>query len=67
MAQQTVEETIEKAAVEGVATVSVDGTSVSAIPLRDLIAADNYLRQRAAIARNHLGLTFRKLEPGGCG
>lgn len=63
----TVSEAIEAAAIEGVSRVSVDGTSVDSMSIQDMIAADNYLKQKAAKSRNHLGLTFRKLEPGGCG
>ena len=67
MAEPTIQEAIERAAIDGVASVSIDGTSVTAMPIEKQIAADNYLRQRAAVARNHLGWTFRKIQPGGCG
>ena len=67
MAETTIQDAIERSAKDGVASVSVDGTSVTAMSIEKQIAADNYLRQRAAAARNHLGLTFRKIQPGGCG
>lgn len=63
----TIASRIEDDAIAGVQRVAVDGQSVDAMTIDDRIKADNYVRQRAAAARNHLGLTFRKLEPGGCG
>lgn len=63
----TIADAIEKAAKDGVSRVTIDGTSVDAMSVQDMIAADSYLKQQAAKSRNHLGLTFRKFEPGGCG
>jgi hypothetical protein len=63
----TIASQIEADAIAGVQRVAVDGQSVDAMTIDDRIKADNYVKQRAAVTRNHLGLTFRKLEPGGCG
>lgn len=63
----TIQEAIERTALDGVASVSADGVTVTAVDIDTQIIAANYLQQRAAVARNHLGLTFRKISPGGCG
>lgn len=67
MADETIQTSIEQAAIDGVASVSTDGTSVSSMSIDERIKADAYLKSQAARSRNHLGLVFRKLEPGGCG
>jgi hypothetical protein len=61
------DDAIETAATEGVSRVTLDGTTVESFPLRDQIAAAEHLAARVAAGKNHLGLTFRRLEPGGCG
>jgi len=60
------EETIRQAAKDP-AQVSVDGFSAQSQPIPDLIEADRHLAAKSAAAKNHLGMTLRKLEPGGCG
>ena len=47
--------------------VASDGQSVQARPIPDLIAADNHLAAKQAKCRNHQGIVFTRLEPGGCG
>lgn len=63
----TIREAIEDAAKAGIARVTADGTSVDAMDLDKLINADRHLSGQTAKAKNHLGLSFRALEPGGCG
>jgi hypothetical protein len=41
--------------------------SVTSVSVQDQIAAARFLASETAKAKNHLGLTFRQLEPGGCG
>lgn len=60
------EETIRRAA-EDPASAAVDGQSVQARPIPDLIAAHNHLVAKEAKRRNHGGLIFRRMEPGGTG
>jgi hypothetical protein len=67
MAAETIQSRIEQDAINGVQSVSVDGTSVSSMSIDDRIKAEQYLAQKAAKSKNHCGLTFRTLEPGGCG
>ncbi len=66
MAEPTIAEKIEENA-KGPARGSVDGTTVEAQNINDQIPADKYRSQKAATAKNHLGLTFRQLVPGACG
>lgn len=42
---------------------STDGLSVTARPLKDLIALDEHLAAKTATEKNHCGLVFRKLTP----
>ena len=44
-----------------------DGESVENRPISELIAAENHLASKQAKRRNHCGLSFRRIEPGGCG
>lgn len=67
MAAETIADRIEQDAIAGVQRVSADGVSVDAMTIDDRIKADEYLARKTAAARNHLGLTFRLLTPGGCG
>ena len=67
MAAETIADRIEKDAIDGVQRVSVDGTSVDSMPIADRIMADEYIARKAATAKNHVGLNFRILTPGGCG
>jgi hypothetical protein len=63
----SVSEAIERTAKEGVQRATADGVSVDAIDIEKQIAADKYLRAQTAASRNHLGLSFRRIVPGGCG
>ena len=67
MAKPTIADKIEEAAIDGIHEVEVDGTTVEAMSIGDQIKADKYIRQQAASAKNHGGLTFRTLRPGGTG
>jgi len=66
MADETIQDAIEETA-KGVQSVSVDGQSVTSMDIDKLIRADEYLAKKAAASKNHLGLSFRQLKPGGCG
>ncbi len=57
-------EQIEDAAA-GPKMVKADGVEVQAQPLKDLIAADQYLASKNAASQPHRGLRFTKLIPGG--
>lgn len=57
-------DTIETAAAEPKAA-TVDGITVHGHTLEELIAADKHLAAKAGSTKNHLGLHFRQLEPGG--
>jgi hypothetical protein len=63
----TIAERIAQQGVDGIASVNVDGSSVTGIPIRDLIEAEKHATSKTAAARNHLGLVFRQFEPGGTG
>lgn len=67
MAAKTPEEAIAERAVDGIQTVNVDGTSTTMMPIADQIKAAEFARETTAKSKNHLGLTFRELKPGGCG
>ena len=63
----TIESRIEQDAIDGVASVSTDGTSVTAMSIDDRIKAAKFVAGRAAASKNHRGLAFRTLTPGGSG
>jgi hypothetical protein len=58
--------TIEQTAANP-ASVSVDGMTVQSQDISKLIEAGTYLAAKKAASKNHCGLTFRTLTPGGCG
>ena len=62
----TIADKIEENA-KGPAKVSTDGLSVDAQAIADQILADKHLAAQSAAAKNHVGLMFRQLVPGGCG
>jgi hypothetical protein len=66
MPDPTIQDAIESAA-QNPRAVAFDGTQVQGQPIPDLIEADKYLSGKTARARNHLGVTFRQLEPGATG
>ena len=66
MAAETIADRIEENA-KGVASVSVDGVSTTAVDIDKQIRAEQYLAAKTAKARNHCGIVFRTLKPGGCG
>ncbi len=67
MAEKTIAESIADAGRDGIQTVSVDGTRVEAMTIDDQIKADQYAKTNTAAGKNHLGITFRRFKPGGCG
>jgi len=44
-------------------SATVDGSSVRARTIQEMIEADKYLKQNTAKGKNHLGLHFVKLIP----
>ena len=65
MAEDTpLSEAIEQSAA-GDKSVTVDGTTVTAHPLRDQIAADKYLRGLSAKHNRRLPIRFFRIKPGG--
>jgi len=67
MAAETIASNIERDAIDGVQSVSVDGTNVGAMSIDDRIKAARFVAAQQAAARNHLGLRFVKLVPPGGG
>lgn len=67
MAQPTAAEKIANAGLDGIAKVSVDGTSTDAMSIDDRIKAAEYGKQNTSTSKNHLGITLRTLTPGGTG
>ncbi len=65
--RDTIAEGIEADAIAGVQSVTVDGQSVNAIPLKERMEAAEWVKKQTATTRNHCGLIFRQFEPGGCG
>lgn len=63
----TIESRIEEDAIAGVSKVTVDGTTVETMSIDDRIKAAKFAANQTAKARNHRGLAFRTLNPGGCG
>ena len=66
MSEKTIEQKIEENAL-GQARVTVDGTDVTAVDIEKQIKAAEFLAAQNAKEKNHCGLTFRQLTPGGCG
>ena len=64
MAAETIAESIQRAAVDGVHSVTVDGSTTTAMSIDEQIKAARYAAQQAA-TNNHLGLRFVKLMPPG--
>lgn len=61
-------EAIESAALDGVQSVTSDGTTVRARPVDELIKADRYLEERSARSTRRAGrFPFKmfRLRPGG--
>ena len=63
----TINDVIQKTALDGVARVSVDGLSIEALPIDQQILAAEYAAKQTAASRNHMGLRFRKVSFGGIG
>lgn len=66
MAEETLNEAIERTA-KGPASTSVDGVHYEAKDVREQIAAAQHLAAQQAANKNHLGLSFVKLESPGAG
>ncbi len=64
---ETIQSSLEQAAIDGVQSATVDGQSATQMSIDDRIKAANFIASQTAKSKNHLGLTFRKMEPGGCG
>ena len=63
----TISEAITNAALAGVSEVEVAGRRVKAMTVDEQIKAAQFAATSAAKSRNHLGLVFRTLQPGGGG
>jgi len=63
----TIETRIEEDAIAGIQRVAADGVSVDAMSVADRIKAAEFLAAQTGKDKNHCGLTFRQLTPGGCG
>jgi hypothetical protein len=58
---------IEAAVVAGVQSTTVDGQTVTAIPIQDQIAADRYLASKAAVKNRNRGFRLAKIIAPGAG
>ena len=67
MAAKTPAEAIAERAVDGISRVKADGTDVEAMPIGEQIQAAEYEAKKSVASKNHLGITFRTLVPGGTG
>lgn len=67
MVRKTIADGIEEDAIAGIARVTVDGTTTEGMSMDDRIKAAEYGKKATAAAKNHLGITFRTLVPGGTG
>lgn len=65
-APTTPAEAIEQAAL-GPKSVTVGNQTTVARDIKELIDADNYLKNAAAAGKSHFGLRFSKLVPPGAG
>jgi hypothetical protein len=63
----TIDEALSETALAGVKRVTVDGQSVEALSIDELVAARQAAAAASGRARNHLGLTFRQFKPGDTG
>lgn len=59
------ENTIADAAAGPAEVEGKDSARVKQQPLRDLIAADQYLQEKSSVGRKRRGLLFTKLVPPG--
>jgi hypothetical protein len=64
---ETVADAIEQVATGMVSQSAESGRSMSRIPIRELIMADQYLAAKRAAAKAHFGLRFTKCVPPGGG
>jgi methanogenic corrinoid protein MtbC1 len=64
MAEKTIEDVIEETA-KGPASVSVDGTTVTAQKIADQIEADRYLTNKAARAGRTAAILITTVTPPG--
>ena len=62
-----ISDAITNDAVAGISKVTVDGQTVEMMSVADRIEADKHASTATAKSKNHFGLFFRQLEPGGCG
>jgi hypothetical protein len=58
---------IQDAAEAGVSSVTIDGQTVSAVPVKDLIEADRHLAAKAAMAKGRRGFRLSKIVPPAAG
>lgn len=66
-APTTVEEAIEQVALGMVSKISENGREIEKTPLKDLIAADQYLATTTAATKAHFGMRMTKCVPPGGG
>ena len=64
---QDLEQALLDEATEGIASTSVDGTSVTKQPLRDRLAVADRQVGATAVDKSHFGLRFTQLIPPGGG
>ena len=67
MAEKTIQQAIEEAAIDGIQSSSIDGMSATAMSIDDQIKAAKYLAGQQAAGQPHQGLRFIKLVPPGGG
>lgn len=65
--RDNVKAAIVEAAVNGFATVTIAGETVTAKPLADLMKLLDIIQADLATAQPHGGMRITQLTPGGCG
>ncbi len=63
----TINSNIERDAIAGVKSISVDGMHTEVMPIDERIKGAEHLARQTAQAKNHLGLRMVQLVPPGGG
>lgn len=63
-APETIKDAIDQSA-KGPKSVSVDGVITTEHSIKDLIEADDHLRERESTGKKTLPIRFGKIKPGG--
>lgn len=64
---ETIEEAIESTALGMISSATENGRSVTRVPIKDLIEAEQHLARKNAAAKSHFGMRMTKCIPPGGG